>query len=113
MLPKPHRLPSPRIREVFEKGKRIHDASFQLILLKNDIDVSRFAVLVPVRIDKRATIRNRMRRIVREAIRHLVPEVAGGWDVVVMVKKDLSVVKQTQVLEQLHSILARGNVLRG
>jgi len=113
MFPKPHRLPSSHIRAVFEKGKRIHTPDFQFIVLKSAADVSRFAVFVPARIDKRATVRNRSKRLVREAIRRLLPEVAGGWDVVVVVKRDLSAMKQSQALEQLKAILAQAKVLGG
>ena len=113
MFPKPHRLPSSHIRAVFDHGKRTGTPLLQFIIFRNTDTVSRFAVVVPARIDKRATVRNRSKRLVREAIRRLLPEVAGGWDVVVVVKRDLSAMKQSQALEQLKAILAQAKVLGG
>ena len=113
MLPKPHRLPSSHIRAVFDHGKRTGTPLLQFIIRQNTVKISRFAVVVPARIDKRATVRNRSKRLVREAIRRLLSEVADGWDVVVVVRKDLSGMKQAYVLEQLRSILAQAEVLGG
>lgn len=112
MLPKPHRLPSLNIRAVFDRGKRVNTPLFQLIMLKNNEKTSRFAIVVPAGLDKRTTVRNRTRRLVREAVRKLLPEIEGGWDGVVLVRKDLSEMKQVSVMEQIHSILAKEKVLR-
>ena len=98
MLPKPHRLPSPDIRRVFENGKRTNTPLFQFITLKNNEKISRFAIIVPAGLDKRTTVRNRTRRLVREAVRQLMPDVAEGWDVVILVRSTL----KGRKMEELH-----------
>jgi ribonuclease P protein component len=110
MLPKPYRLPSPEIRRVFDRGERVNTPLFQLILLKNNAKTSRFAIVVPAGLDKRTTVRNRNRRLVREAIQKLLSEIVSGWDVVVLVRKDLSGMKQVQVSELLQNLLIQASI---
>lgn len=49
----------------------------------------RFAFVVSVKADKRATERNRMKRMLREAVQHLFPAVRTGVDAVFVVRGKL------------------------
>lgn len=89
MLPRSHRLPSLSIRDVMRTGRRVHEGSLQMVFKKNSLDESRFAIVVPVSFDKRATARNRARRLVSESLRILLPVVVGGWDGIFFVRKGL------------------------
>ncbi len=89
MLPTPHRLPSPEIKSVMRGGKRVGAEGVQLIISQNSLPVSRFAFVVPVSVDKRAVVRNRLRRLVRESVRLALPKIAHGWDGVFFVRKGL------------------------
>ncbi len=97
MLPKANRLPAPDIRLLLRKGKRLHDPMFQLIYHKNNLSVSRFAFIVSTKIDKRATVRNRIKRLLRESVRLLLPNATSGFDVIFIAKTadmgDISQVK--------------------
>lgn len=87
MLPKENRLPSPQIETVLRRGKRVSAQGVQLIFAQNNLPVSRFAFVVPKSVDKRAVGRNRVRRILRESVRLLLPTIAPGWDGVFLVRK--------------------------
>lgn len=87
MLPKENRLPSPLIKTVMRRGKRIATDGLQFIFIQNTIPISRFAFIVPLGVDKRAVTRNRVRRILRESVRLLLPTIAPGWDGVFLVRK--------------------------
>lgn len=89
MLPRSHRLPSLSIRDVMRTGRRVHEGSLQMVFKKNSLDESRFAIVVPVSFDKRATARNRARRLVSESIRLLLTEIGRGWDAIFFVRKGL------------------------
>ncbi len=86
MLPQANRLPTPEIRVLLGKGKRIQIPSLQLVYTKNNVTTSRFAFIVSTKIDKRATARNRIRRLLRESVRLLLPNLPSGFDVVLIVK---------------------------
>lgn len=72
-----------------------------MVFAKNNVSVSRFAVIVSNKIDKRATVRNRIKRIVRESLRHLTSRIAPATDCVVLVRSNISGKKQGDVEELL------------
>ncbi|HCM82917.1 MAG: Ribonuclease P protein component [Candidatus Gottesmanbacteria bacterium GW2011_GWB1_44_11c] len=109
MFPKPNRLPSEAFTRVFRTGKRIHGEIFGVIAAPNSQPLSRFAVWVGVKIDKRATKRNRMKRLVREAVRHLLPTIKPGFDCIIIAKKNFSE-KKGGVEHSLQELLTRLNL---
>jgi len=48
---------------------------------------SHFVIIISTKIDKRATKRNRMRRLIREALRHFIPT---RFSVMCVVKKHIA-----------------------
>lgn len=89
MLPKLHRLPSPDVRRVMRTGRRVNTQGTQLVVALNNLSVSRFALIVPVGVDKRAVVRSRTRRLLRESVRIVLLVIAPGWDGVFIVRKGL------------------------
>ena len=89
MLPKENRLPSPQIKTVMRRGKRVSTQGVQLIYTQNNLPLSRFAFVVPKAVDKRAAIRNRLKRLTRESVRLALGSLAPGCDGVFMVRKGL------------------------
>jgi ribonuclease P protein component len=50
---------------------------------------SRFGFVVSKKIDKRAVVRNRLRRQLAGAVLALVSEIKPGWGIIFLVKKSL------------------------
>lgn len=72
MLPSSNRLPKEEIPGLMRHGLVIR--SKELILkYKETTGAPRFTFIVSTKIDKRATKRNKIRRILSEAVRHLLP----------------------------------------
>jgi ribonuclease P protein component len=97
MLPKPNRLPHEAFRHVFRTGKRIGGDEILVITNPNRLSTSRFAVQVGVKIDKRAVGRNRMKRLVREAIRHVLPTIKPGFDCILIARKNFAEKKEQEI----------------
>jgi len=55
---------------------------------KNGLKESRFAVVVGTKVSKKAVVRNRLRRQIREMIRLRLNEAKPGYDLVLVVKKE-------------------------
>lgn len=111
MFLKDHRLPSSEIKNVLRSKNRASGRELQLVFQKNNLSVSRFAVIVGTNIDKRATARNRTKRLIRESVRLLSPHIAGGWDTVIIVRKAFEQMKQPQVQKILEETFSHGNLL--
>ena len=72
------------IREVFDKGKRFGIRGAKLFVLKNDLLYNRICFSFS-RGFGNAVVRNRARRLGREAFRLLKPRLAGGHDLILLV----------------------------
>lgn len=85
MLPQDLRLPSVDIASLLRRGKRIHEGSVDFIYRKTDKG-KRFAFIVSTRVDKRATARNRVKRLLREAVAAHLPHLQDGVDGIFVVR---------------------------
>ncbi len=111
MFSKPNRLPSSEIKSVLRSRTRVSSRELQLIFQKNNLPASRFAVIVSKTIDKRSTARNRIKRLIRESIRHVLPKVTPGWDGVVMAKMNVAQQKQPGVEKIIEMLLGRAGLI--
>ena len=67
---------------LFESGKRYHDKLLVTVVrLRPESDQARVAFIVGKRVDKRAVVRNRIKRRLREAWRCEVPQPPVGADI--------------------------------
>lgn len=89
MLSRAHRLHLDKdIKTLFAKGKGVFGVCCGVKFRKNGLETSRFAVVVGTKVSKRAVIRNRLRRQIREVIRLRLGEMKPGFDVMVLVRKE-------------------------
>ena len=118
MLPKSHRLPSPDISLVMKTGKRVSADGFAFIYhFGKDSGghtpahedqasaLTRFAFIVSKKTDKRATVRNRIKRILSESVRHLLPSLSVMIDGVFIGNKGLAGLTQVEVEIKLREVL--------
>ncbi len=86
MLPRPHRLADrTAIRRVLARGIRCWRPLLGLRAARNGSPQSRFVFVISTKVSKRAIERNRLRRHLREGVRTLLPAIATGYDVAVIV----------------------------
>lgn len=111
MLSKLNRLPSLDIRTILRKGKRIQGPVLQLVYAKNNLLISRFAFIVSTNVDKRATARNRMKRLLRESVHHKLGKIQAGWDVAFFVRKNISELAQAEVEKMMTILLNQAGLL--
>ncbi len=84
MLPKQNRLKKKTDFEmIFKDGKGYKEAFLFLKTKSNDLELSRFGFAVGIKISKKAVVRNKIKRWLREAIRKNLSEVKKGFDIVV------------------------------
>ena len=88
MLPKENRLTDDYdFRRVKRLGKSYHCPLFKLSIARRKIEgPSRFGFVISKKIDKRAVVRNRIKRLLREAVRNKLEKIPGGFDIVFVVR---------------------------
>ena len=86
-------LKSKRIKEVLKEGKVLKSKNFMFLYLPSNENSLRFAFIVSKKISKRAVKRNRVKRILKEALRLLLKKKQSwtdkSYDIVIIANKTL------------------------
>jgi len=86
MLPERNRLKKRKdFEKVFKEGKSWKESFLLLKTVPNKLKVSRFGFIVGKKYSKKAVLRNKIKRRLREIIRERLPEIKEGLDGVVIV----------------------------
>jgi ribonuclease P protein component len=84
MLPAKHRLTKDKeFERVFKHSQASSNKLMRVKALKNSLGVNRFGLIVGAKISKKATVRNRIKRVLREIIRAELSELKPGFDIVI------------------------------
>lgn len=89
------------IRLLFARGKRVDTPLFRMIVRKNHLAHARFLFVTPKTLDKRAVVRNRIRRRAREWIRTHVPIDSINLDIALIFKKTTQSASRAVLYEEL------------
>jgi ribonuclease P protein component len=97
------------VRRVYGEGRSWAHPLLVLVARPNGLDFSRVGVTASRRVGG-AVARNRAKRLLREAARHLYPQLKGGWDVMLVSRAGILKVKEPQVEEALASLFRRAGL---
>lgn len=90
MLPKINRLiRADDFEKVKKEGNLVRGSFFLLSFLRNSLSFSRFGIVVSKNVSKKATERNRIKRMIRETIRQIMPSIREGFDFVIIARKSI------------------------
>ena len=94
---------SSEFQRVRQQGRHLVSRLLILAWVPNNGNALRIGFVVSKRISKRAVERNYSKRLLSEAIRPLLPELPGGWDIVLSARSpaanaDLGTLKQDIVI---------------
>ena len=87
---KEHLLKSKDFARVYKKGLAGHSDGVILYCLANALEHNRLGFSIGSKNIKRATSRNRIRRLFKEIYRKLKGRLKIGFDIVIVVRKDIS-----------------------
>jgi len=92
------------VRRVYDEGRSWVHPLLVLVARPNGLDFSRVGVTASRNVGN-AVARNRAKRLLREAARHLYHQFEAGWDVMLVARAGILKVKEPQVEEALASLL--------
>ncbi|MCD6094486.1 ribonuclease P protein component [bacterium] len=115
MLPKENRLSKKEVELVLKKGRTYRGFFLILKYWKNKLSsedkrLSRFAVIVPQKVSKKATKRNRIKRLIRENLRKRLSQIKFGFDVVFMATPEILNKNYWQIGKEVERLLRLGNL---
>jgi len=112
MLPSENRLKKKKdFGQVFKKGRGFKDNALSLKLTENNLKVSRFAFVVSLKVSKKAFLRNKIRRKLREIIKANLSKLKTGFDVVFTVRQGLETKNSQEVAEIVNELLKRAKLI--
>ena len=125
-LPKAYRLKSRQdFQAVFREGIRRHSSHFTLRALKpalspetsspTALPATKTGIAISTKVSKRAVVRNKIKRQMTAALHQLLPKLAPGWRLVLIVKPTTTetVCQTHKFLQELEQLLAQTEVLNG
>lgn len=70
---------------VLKKGKSVYSSVLLIKFIKNNLNYSRFGLIVSNKVSKKASQRNLIKRRIREIIRLSINKIKKGFDLVIIV----------------------------
>jgi ribonuclease P protein component len=108
MLEKQFRLPATtRLRQ----AKSFNTTLFFLKVSNNSLPINRFGFVVRKSVDKRATVRNRIRRLFRSCVEDMLTELVTGHDLLFLLKGQILVMKKDDLYNEVRSFFKQQQLL--
>lgn len=105
MIPKQNRTPRPEIRNLFRRSNRIHSDDLLLLTAQNELPISRFAIIVSKKVARLAVDRNRSKRLIREALHHILPTIKPGIDCIIITQSNFAKQKEVDIEKEIKALL--------
>ncbi|MDO8658822.1 MAG: ribonuclease P protein component [Candidatus Levybacteria bacterium] len=102
---KKNRLKKKRdFEDVFKKGRAVKGSFLFIKYKKNELEIPRFGFVVSIKVAGKAVERNKIRRILSEAVRDKIDGL-GGYDIIVFVAKQITTATRESIVEDFIGVL--------
>lgn len=113
MLAKKFRLKKEKeIERVLAQGQFFKNGYLKLKLIENELNRSRFATPVGLKVSKKAVDRNKIKRRLQEVLRLKWKRIKQGYDVLLMVEKPIIKKNYQEIDEDLTQLLKRAGLFQ-
>ena len=111
MLARTNRLVKTKdIERAFKRGRSFFCQNLGLKVVANELEVNRFTIVVSTKISKKAVIRNRIKRRLREVLRLENKYLKAGYDLVVITLPTIIDSKQVELKSEVIKTLQRAKL---
>ncbi len=113
MITKVHRLLRiHKFEEIFREGKRAMTPFFVVYIRENGLSISRFSIVVSLKISKKAVERNRIKRRIRAFLHTTIPTIKKGSDVIIRVNSSVvALLPYRDVERELIQVLKKAQLI--
>ena len=101
MLKKENRISKNKdFDRIFKTGQSFYGRILAIKAVKNDLDLNRLGLMVSTKVSKKAVVRNRFKRQLREIVKKELPQIKPSHDLVIIVFPQI-LDKNFQEIEEL------------
>lgn len=112
MLPKKYRLSDDALIEAVKKqGKLYNQKDVSILVLPNNLTISRFGFIVSLKVSKKAVVRNRVKRMFRKSVLNLINKTGPGFDVLFLAKSSTQELGEVDVAKEVESLFLQAKLL--
>jgi ribonuclease P protein component len=113
MLPKRNRLKRKKdFQKVLKNGKGLKEDLLVLKMVKNNLLQSRFGFIVGTKVSKKAVLRNKLKRRLRELVREKIEKIKEGFDIVFIAQPGLEKRDFWQLKDILNKIFLKAKLFK-
>jgi len=113
MLSKKNRLKKKKdFEEVLKKGKGFKEDFLVLKVKNNNLKTSRFGFIVSQKLSKKATVRNKIKRRLRECVRRVLPRIKKKVDGVIITKPGLELRDFWEIEEIINQLFKKAKLFQ-
>lgn len=109
MFKKENRLPR---GQSFRNSRIITTPFFKSRITKNRLLIYRYGFVVSKKIDKKAVVRNRIKRRLRAQIEKLKDEMKNGYDLLFIAKKELKKEENKDLSEEIKKLFVKEGIIK-
>lgn len=110
MLAKAQRLNTKEVDFIMKNGKVAHSPLFLVRFQKNQPS-TRISVVAPVKIAKKAFLRNAIRRKIYASLRPMFPTLTKGLWAMVIAKSNLTLVDNVSIQKDLENLFKKAGIM--
>ena len=107
MLKKIYRLSSIKLYN----SKRVNSTSFDIKVAKNNLGSVRFGFVISKKLDKRAVVRNSVKRKLSKSIEEIFDRIENGYDFVFYPRPRIVEIKQDMLNKEIENVLKKEGLL--
>lgn len=95
---------------LFSKGRAVHAAGVTLKTITNGRESCRVGFVVSTKVSKKAVVRNRLRRRLREAVRAHLGKIKPGYDLVFITRPEMREATFAEVTQAVAYLLTKAGL---
>lgn len=111
MLARVNRLVKTKdIEQAFKKGRSFFGHDLGVKVKNNELEFNRFAIIVSTKVSKKAVIRNKIKRRLREVLRTENKYFKVGYDLIIITLPTIAGLKQLEIKNEMIKVLQRAKL---
>jgi len=98
--------------KVAKSGRPFFAHEFGFKILENNLDYNRYGIVINLKVDKRAVVRNKIKRRIKEIIRLNEKDFQKGYNVMILTREFVKELDYKEIEEKLLKLFKKAGVLK-